>query len=62
MFYTITDKNDSIGKAKRVYIETGKTQGDNIEVISGIDNGNEIIQEGARSIKEGQDVKILNGE
>lgn len=59
--YTITDKNNSIGKAKRVYIETGKTQGDNIEVLSGIDNGNEIIQEGARSVKDGQDVKILNG-
>ena len=59
--YTIIDKNDSLGKAKRVYIETGKTQGDDIEVLSGIENGNEIIQEGARSVKDGQEVKILNG-
>lgn len=57
--YTITDKNDSLAKAKRVFIETGKTQGDFIEVLSGLVNGNEIIQEGARSVKDGQDVKIL---
>ena len=57
--YTITDKNDSVAKAKRVFIETGKTQGDFIEVLSGLVNGNEIIQEGARSVKDGQDVKIL---
>ena len=57
--YTITDKNDSVAKAKRVFIETGKTQGDFIEVLSGLVNGNEIIQEGARSVKDGQEVKIL---
>jgi membrane fusion protein, multidrug efflux system len=57
--YTITDKNDSVAKAKRVIIETGKTQGDYIEVLSGIENGEEIIEEGARSVKDGQDVKIL---
>ena len=57
--YTIIDKNDSLAKAKRVFIETGKTQGDFIEVLSGLANGNEIIQEGARSVKDGQEVKIL---
>ena len=57
--YTIANKTDSIGKAKRVIIETGKTQGDFIEVLSGIDHGNEIINEGARSVKDGQDIKIL---
>ena len=57
--YTITDKNDSVAKAKRVIIETGKTQGDYIEVLSGIENNEEIINEGARSVKDGQDVKIL---
>ena len=57
--YTITDKVDNKAKVKRVIIETGKTQGDYIEVLSGIENGEEIIEEGARSVKEGQDVKIL---
>ena len=57
--YTITDKVENKVKVKRVIIETGKTQGDYIEVLSGIKNGEEIIEEGARSVKEGQDVKIL---
>lgn len=57
--YTITDKAANKGKAKRVFIETGKTQGDFIEVLSGIENGNEIVDEGARSVKDGQEVKIL---
>lgn len=57
--YTITDKIDNKAKVKRVIIKTGKTQGDNIEVLSGINHDDEIIDEGARSVKEGQDVKIL---
>ncbi|WP_303318745.1 efflux RND transporter periplasmic adaptor subunit [Flavivirga abyssicola] len=57
--YTVTDKVKNKGKAKRVIIETGKTQGDYIEVLSGLANGNEIIDEGARSVKDGQEVKIL---
>ncbi|MEW4923885.1 efflux RND transporter periplasmic adaptor subunit [Algibacter sp. 2305UL17-15] len=57
--YTISDKADKKAKAKRAIIETGKTQGDNIEVLSGIKNGDEIIDEGARSVKDGQEVKIL---
>ncbi|GAA4895151.1 efflux RND transporter periplasmic adaptor subunit [Flaviramulus aquimarinus] len=57
--YTITDKVKDKAKVKRVIIETGKTQGDYIEVLTGIENGEEIIEEGARSVKQGQDVKIL---
>ncbi|TGV01928.1 efflux RND transporter periplasmic adaptor subunit [Flavivirga rizhaonensis] len=57
--YTVTDKVNNKGKAKRVIIETGKTQGDYIEVLSGLANGNEIIDEGARSVKDGQEVKVL---
>ncbi|WP_147678272.1 efflux RND transporter periplasmic adaptor subunit [Algibacter pacificus] len=57
--YTITDKSNNIAKAKRVIIETGKTQGDLIEVLSGVEHNEEIIVEGARSVKEGQNVKIL---
>lgn len=57
--YTITNKTDNKAKAKRVIIETGKTQGDLIEILSGIENNEEIIEEGARSVKDGQEVKIL---
>ncbi|GAL60885.1 efflux RND transporter periplasmic adaptor subunit [Algibacter lectus] len=58
--YSISDKTDNQAKAKRVFIETGKTQGDYIEILSGLENGSEIINEGARSVKDGQSVKILN--
>ncbi len=57
--YTVANKVENKAKAKRVIIETGKTQGDYIEVLSGLENGNEIIDEGARSVKDGQDIKIL---
>jgi len=60
--YTITNKTDNKATVKREFIETGKTQGDYIEVRSGIQNGEEIIDEGARSVKDGQDVKVLNSE
>ncbi|MBT8186117.1 MAG: efflux RND transporter periplasmic adaptor subunit [Croceitalea sp.] len=46
--------------AKKSIIETGKTQGDFVEVLSGINEGDGVINEGARSVKEGQKVKIKN--
>jgi multidrug efflux pump subunit AcrA (membrane-fusion protein) len=59
--YVVTDKNsEGIGTAKRVIIETGKTQGDIIEVLKGLDSGSEIIKEGARSVRDGQSVQVLD--
>lgn len=46
--------------AKREIIATGKTQGDFIEVTEGLGKGDVIIVEGARSVKDGQEVKIIN--
>lgn len=61
--YTAFAKADS-GKnktvAKRQIIKTGKTQGDLIEVIEGLKNGDQVIVEGARSVKNDQEIKILN--
>ena len=58
--YVITKKNSNQEAiAKKVIIETGRTQGDVIEVLKGISNGDEIISEGARNIKHGQTVKII---
>jgi RND family efflux transporter MFP subunit len=54
------NKEDNTSIASRVIIETGKTQGDVIEVLKGIEDGTQIIQEGARSVKDGQEVKIIN--
>lgn len=59
--YTVSDKNnDNEGIAKKTIIETGKTQGDNIEVLSGIESNTEIIKEGARSVKDSQTVKVID--
>lgn len=58
--YILKDKNGDQAVANRVIIKTGKTQGDVVEVLSGIEQNTEIIKEGARSVKDGQTVKITN--
>lgn len=57
--YILKNKANGKATAKQIIIKTGKTQGDVIEVISGLNNSDEIIQEGARSVKDGQEVKII---
>ena len=59
--YSIENKNDkNIGVTKRIIVETGKAQGDVIEILSGVKSGMDIVKEGARSVKEGQKVEIIN--
>ncbi len=58
--YIVENVKNKIGKARQVIIKTGKTQGDVIEVLSGLTNGVQIIKEGARSVKDKQEVKLLN--
>ena len=60
--YTIVNKEGTKATSKKVIIETGQTQGDFIEVLSGLTHNDEIIQEGARSVEDGQIVKILTVE
>ncbi|RDY60024.1 efflux RND transporter periplasmic adaptor subunit [Flagellimonas nanhaiensis] len=60
--YLVGADSISDAVAEKSFITTGKTQGDYVEVLSGINNGDGIIDEGARSVKEGQKVKIKNGE
>ncbi len=57
--YVVKDVKDKKGVAKQEIITTGKTQGDVIEVLTGVENGAQIVEEGARSVKDGQEVKIL---
>ncbi|MCG8387470.1 MAG: efflux RND transporter periplasmic adaptor subunit [Cytophagales bacterium] len=51
--------SENVALATKTVIETGKTQGDYVEVLAGISNGDNVIKEGARSVKDGQNVKIL---
>jgi RND family efflux transporter MFP subunit len=56
--YTLEVVNDNTGLVKRTNIKTGKTQGDIIEVIEGLNPNTIVIQEGARSVKNGQKVEV----
>lgn len=61
--YVVKNKNaDGEGVVKKVIVKTGKTQGDVIEILEGIEDGTEIVQEGARSVRDGQTVKVLTFE
>jgi RND family efflux transporter MFP subunit len=46
--------------AERVVIKTGKTQGDVIEVLAHLPAGTEVVQEGARTVNNGQTVRVIN--
>jgi RND family efflux transporter MFP subunit len=45
--------------AKRVIVKVGLSQGELVEIIDGIKDGDLIISEGARSVKDGQKVAII---
>lgn len=57
VYITENQGNDLV--AKKVIVKTGKTQGDLVEILDGIKNGDHIVKEGARSVKEGQKVAII---
>lgn len=46
--------------AHKNLIKTGKTSKNDIEVLEGLTSNSQIIIEGARTVREGQQVKILN--
>lgn len=60
VYKAISNGAENKALAKVQIITTGKSQGDYIEVLEGLAPGDEIIVEGARSVKDGQEVKILN--
>ncbi len=65
VYVTKIQENDE-AVAKRTFIETGRTQGDMVEISNGLENNDILVNEGARNVKDGQTVKILiineNGE
>ena len=58
--YVLKERVEDKAVANQVVITTGKTQGDKIEVLSGLNENDELIVEGARSVKNEQTVKIKN--
>jgi RND family efflux transporter MFP subunit len=54
--YVVTESN----KAEKRFIETGLVEGDVVEVISGLSPEDRVIDEGARLVKENENVRITN--
>ncbi len=57
--YLAEKDSDSTALVRKTIIKTGRSNGSDIEVLSGVQAGNELIKEGARNVKEGQEVEIL---
>lgn len=53
-------ETDNEAIVNRQIITTGRTQDSIVEVLSGIADGDQLIKEGARTVKDGQNVQILN--
>ncbi len=59
--YVTTEKDSkNLADVARTTIKTGLTQGDYVEVLDGIKSNTSVIEEGARSVKDGQKVEITN--
>lgn len=50
---------DGQAVAKKVIVKTGLSQGNYVEITNGIKDGDLVISEGARSVKDGQKVSII---
>lgn len=60
VFVAEASGSENEATVKKTIITTGKTQGGKVEILTGLSGGNQIIMEGARSVKDGQKVKIKN--
>ena len=58
--YILDQLNGDKAVARQVIVKTGKTQGDQIEILEGLNDGDMVIKEGARSVEDGQTVKLIN--
>ena len=56
--YVVKNIKNNIGTAMQTVVKTGKTQGDIIEILEGISVGDQLIEAGARTVKDGQEVKV----
>ena len=60
-FLYVAQNPDKKGNAiaKKVIVKVGLSQGELVEIVDGIKDGDLIIKEGARSVKDGQKVSII---
>ena len=46
------------GQARLRLVKSGKRYGDEIEILSGVSKGDQVIRENAQSLRDGQAVQI----
>lgn len=56
----IIESVDTRPTAMRTYVKTGKTSDDRIEILSGLKPGDRVIVEGARTVRDGLEVRIAS--
>lgn len=54
----LAKQKDGDTVAEKAIVETGKTQDGKIEILSGIKSGDQVLLEGARSVKDGQKISV----
>lgn len=57
LVYLFTPTQDNKGTAKKSVVEVGYTYNDSIEIKSGLKNGDILITEGSKNLREGQEVR-----
>ena len=62
VYTTFYDQEREQSTALKRIVVTGKTEGDFVEILEGIQAGGTVISEGARSVKDGQAISILKTE
>ncbi len=60
--YVASNADDGKAVVNKSIITTGRNQGSMVEVLSGIADGDQLVREGARSVKDGQKVEIKKEE
>jgi RND family efflux transporter MFP subunit len=60
--FTLQEKEgeENIGTAKRKIVETGYSYNNKVEITKGLETGETLIVEGAKNLRDGQEVKIRN--
>jgi RND family efflux transporter MFP subunit len=56
--FIVKDQEDGRGVAQKVMVETGEVQGTSIEVNKGLNNRDLVIVEGAKLVKDGEEVTL----
>ena len=58
--FILQQEGENEGTAKKVIVETGLVSNNNIEIRSGLEPGQQLIVQGSRGLRDGQEVNVRN--